>query len=1061
MKEKFDYLIKKYNTQLNAFPNNPNEVYKWEALQYFQENWNENAVDFYTMFNEAFKKKANLVYQNSFGFLDKLGKTYPDKLKHLFQLIFENTESDFYEILEKGKNYADDLISDLKEKLGKDVLNHQFDERTLSFLLFLRYPEKNTLFKADVYEHLCSFLEVSQEEKKYDHFITLLNQMSVQAVNSISLEQRNKFIPTGFDYPLLLAQDIVWQALISVPKNNFQKAFNSLPQQNLRVFYDFLDTIINELTLGNTYNQVFSVTNDALKYHIGKRICLALDKSGFVFITNNQTVLNKKREDFTNPENAFLYYNCTINELLTNKEIVINAIREEIKLDRETYRKNYDNAFFRKSVFNKKYRAKLVDSIELITFSSLDQLVKRVNSDLGNFCRIFQIKRKELFGKKKMNSANQLFVYSDNSRDWAINEGGGTELQYHLYFRDNEIGYGLGFNAQYVPFANEYTPQDYMKPFALSYLNQPLVQSDLQKNGFKFVYGSKERLANLQLNDYILIGKKKDCIWNEETNAYEFSSYVYNEMLEELKGIIFRNYIAIIEQRNTFTSYNQMMEKNTELLKYKKQIILQGPPGTGKTREAKLIAKSLLGLDETLDIAFFRNALASIKEVKATNNNNPIFIDFVKDDIIHFKETRSVPKFSFSLKELFDCYLSKDYKNDDFVQYPQYSKRCLVLDILKANKKAVMEEQCKLIQFHPSYTYEDFVRGIVSQPNPDGEGIIFKAENKTLGKFAKSALDNYLASKGVLNTKSDFENKFIVLLEEINVKIDAGETYKFSDKSKAEIISVGNDYLIYNFPQRQDIRYKLLFSDIEKVFNKKTNIKIPIDLRDRENELQLEMKGKYPYYFMILEKLNNISSNLPSKAAKIEKLKNYILIIDEINRANLSSVLGELIYALEYRGEAVESMYDVDGNELILPPNLYIIGTMNTADRSVGHIDYAIRRRFAFVNVLPKDLSDDKDLVFDSQLFSSVKALFTTDDYKTHSVNLSNEFDPKDVALGHSYFIQQYEKDMEGNEDKAKPIDFQMRLDYEIKPILLEYVKDGILIGNNIIEKIEQLETSI
>src|SRR5690606_7974702 len=105
---------------------------------------------------------------------------------------------------------------------------------------------------------------------------------------------------------------------------------------------------------------------------------------------------------------------------------------------------------------------------------------------------------------------------------------------------------------------------------------------------------------------------------------------------------------------------------------------------------------------------------------------------------------------------------------------------------------------------------------------------------------------------------------------------------------------------------------------------------------------------------------------------------NYVLIIDEINRANLSSVLGELIYALEYRyyfnntiddqlEATVKSIYGVSYEEkgtepsydLILPENLYIIGTMNTADRSVGHIDYAVRRRFAFVNVLPKNLSYD------------------------------------------------------------------------------------------------------
>ena len=69
----------------------------------------------------------------------------------------------------------------------------------------------------------------------------------------------------------------------------------------------------------------------------------------------------------------------------------------------------------------------------------------------------------------------------------------------------------------------------------------------------------------------------------------------------------------------------------------------------------------------------------------------------------------------------------------------------------------------------------------------------------------------------------------------------------------------------------------------------------------------------------------------------------------------------------------LESMYAIDDdNSFTLPPNLYIIGTMNTADRSVGHIDYAIRRRFAFVNVLPKELEGN----FDKNLFKAVSKVF-------------------------------------------------------------------------------------
>lgn len=157
--------------------------------------------------------------------------------------------------------------------------------------------------------------------------------------------------------------------------------------------------------------------------------------------------------------------------------------------------------------------------------------------------------------------------------------------------------------------------------------------------------------------------------------------------------------------------------------------------------------------------------------------------------------------------------------------------------------------------------------------------------------------------------------------------------------------------------------------------------------------------------------------------------KKFILIIDEINRANLSSVLGELIYALEYRDEAVESMYEhpTEGRKITLPSNLYIIGTMNTADRSIGHMDYAIRRRFSFETILP-----NKDVADDEELFERVQTIFKE--------NISPEFNADDVMLGHSYFIG----------------DVKTKLKYQIKPLLKEYVKDGVL-NESAMKSIEEL----
>lgn len=145
----------------------------------------------------------------------------------------------------------------------------------------------------------------------------------------------------------------------------------------------------------------------------------------------------------------------------------------------------------------------------------------------------------------------------------------------------------------------------------------------------------------------------------------------------------------------------------------------------------------------------------------------------------------------------------------------------------------------------------------------------------------------------------------------------------------------------------------------------------------------------------------------------------YALIIDEINRANVSAVLGELIYALEYRDEAVKTPYLGD---LTIPSNLYIIGTMNTADRTIGQIDYAVRRRFAFVHCPPnREIIENKDA---RDFFRRVDEIFDK--------HLLPDFDSADVRIGHSYFMA------EGEELAYKII-------YQVIPILREYVKDGVL----------------
>ncbi len=169
-----------------------------------------------------------------------------------------------------------------------------------------------------------------------------------------------------------------------------------------------------------------------------------------------------------------------------------------------------------------------------------------------------------------------------------------------------------------------------------------------------------------------------------------------------------------------------------------------------------------------------------------------------------------------------------------------------------------------------------------------------------------------------------------------------------------------------------------------------------------------------------------------------------VLIIDEINRANLAQVLGELIYALEYRGSPVQTPYQIDGigAALAIPrENFFIIGTMNTADRSIGRFDYAVRRRFAFLQLDPdgdvilRQNIGSREKAWAEALFDSVGALFNTG-VTPGQRYLAQEFHPDDVQPGHTYFL-------------GRHATVRSKFAYQVYPLLREYFKDGVLLSQN------------
>lgn len=199
-----------------------------------------------------------------------------------------------------------------------------------------------------------------------------------------------------------------------------------------------------------------------------------------------------------------------------------------------------------------------------------------------------------------------------------------------------------------------------------------------------------------------------------------------------------------------------------------------------------------------------------------------------------------------------------------------------------------------------------------------------------------------------------------------------------------------------------------------------------------------------------LDNVKSILEKYDTSSKMEENDKAYVMVIDELNRGNVSKVFGELITLLEadkrkgrINAESVVLPYSKKGFHI--PNNVYLIATMNTADRSLGSLDYAIRRRFAFIAEKPFGLEVEG---FDEDLFEKVSSLFVKnfDEYKESGWDptmklepadiLSEEYKPEDVWIGHSYFLMQ---DEEGNDNTTD------RLLYEIIPLLEEYVRDGVL----------------
>lgn len=332
--------------------------------------------------------------------------------------------------------------------------------------------------------------------------------------------------------------------------------------------------------------------------------------------------------------------------------------------------------------------------------------------------------------------------------------------------------------------------------------------------------------------------------------------------------------------------------------------------------------------------------------------------------------------------------------------------------------------QIEFVTFHQNYSYEDFMVGIRPNVSETTSELSFKKHYGIFYEIAKRARENYensLKDEHTISRENWVNEKFEEFKEYVESEIE--ENGKFAIKNNVSIYSVEDEVFIYTGEkengelwknQRIGMHYDALINIyLADVQNRQ-------DIKKLENVPSLE-KQHATYSFELIEKfrqfLKEKGYKFQSTTVQKEPLKNFILIIDEINRANISKVFGELITLLEddkRLGKPNELKITLPNGEkeFGVPPNLYLIGTMNTADKSIALIDIALRRRFEFIGYYP-DYENEK-------LKPEAKTLLQKINEEIYKLKNS-----ADYLIGHAYFMK----------DEA----IETTLRNKVVPLLMEY----------------------
>lgn len=348
------------------------------------------------------------------------------------------------------------------------------------------------------------------------------------------------------------------------------------------------------------------------------------------------------------------------------------------------------------------------------------------------------------------------------------------------------------------------------------------------------------------------------------------------------------------------------------------------------------------------------------------------------------------------------------------------------------------KKQVEFVQFHPSYDYSDFVEGLRPKINDDGS-MGFELKDGIFKSFVSRARRNYENSqkpKEIVEKETSVQESMKNFFDNIELGVDE---FKTLTGNSFYVSSIDDNFIHITIPGN-DIVNKLVLSvsEIKQMLESGLTFNKVKDITNFFNK-QFASQA-YSYEFVILKAIQSSKIHTRQSPVETEPLKKYIFIIDEINRGEISKIFGELFYSIDpgYRGKSGEiatqySNLQVGNEKFYIPENLYIIGTMNDIDRSVDSFDFAMRRRFRFIEIKADATSGMLDGLKSNRLDDAANELLPEEAINRMTALNEAILEVEDLnenyQIGASYFL------------KLKNLTFDELWTDCLRPLLQEYVQ--------------------